>query len=344
MSLAATTLGTRLGRAWSPLLREAPLGPATFADVLADQVRFRTVRSGATSARDVRPDSHAAARLWQQPQTRRFVQGVLDLANEVTASGARGGGTPLRGFTLATSNAGYLANRSVHHFRTPEASRIAYEAALDASREHLVATAAVRKGAWLHLGPDRSAGLLAALRAPGTPLEQMQPELAESLGRGVKTLLHELNHVGSPKPLGADDVSWLSEGTAETLARWPGRVEHAGTRLGLEVPTGVGTWFDRESKPYQNEVDAVRGLLHLTGIDARRASDFARAEHLLNATPEDELPAVLGRAIAERHSAAPASIDRLADTVARTIARDVAPDGRHADPTVVGHIAAAVGA
>lgn len=326
------SIGTRMGPGWGRFVARVPLEDGhSFGEVLADQVRFRIVKAGATSIEDVRPDSRAAARLWKHRETRDIVQGVLDLANSVSGSPA----TPLRGFTFSTSEAGYVANRAVHHFRGGEPTREAYEAGLMAARVHTRETAAVRKGQWLHLDPQRSAGLLHMMRHPDATLADLTPRLRDSLGRGVKTLLHELNHVGSPRPADATALDWLSEGGAETVARWPGRVREAGETLGIPVPARVGRWFDDEGKPYQEEVDSVRGLLRLAGIDTTRVGTFRRAERLLNGTPEDELPAKLARIIADRHTKTIAAEDKLAKKIERIIERDIAPDGSNADPKAV---------
>ncbi|MCW2926852.1 MAG: hypothetical protein JWM86_820 [Thermoleophilia bacterium] len=321
------SIGTRLGAGWGRYLAKAPLAGHDFGDVLAEQVRFRIIRAGATSIDDVRPDSRAARTLWKHPETRQVVQGVLDLANSVSGSG---GASPLRGFTLSTTEAGYVANRAVHHFRDGTPTRDAFEAGLAAARSHVHETAAVRKGAWLHLDPARSAGLLHMLRNPGTELAELSPHTRDSLGRGVKTLLHELNHVSSPRPHGAARLDWLSEANAETLARWPGQVRRAGETLGIPVPARVGRWFDDEGRPYQEEVDALRGLLRLAGIDTSRIGSFSRAERLLNGTPEDRLPAKLAKLIADRHTTNVADERALARRIERIIVKEIAPDGSNA--------------
>jgi hypothetical protein len=338
MSPVLPSIGTKMAAGWGKYLAHAPFEDgATFGEVLKDQVRFRITKPGATTIDDVVPDSAAARELWERDSTKRYVQGVLDLANEVTGAGPT---TPFEGFTLATSEAGYVANRAVHHYWEGAPGRDAYEEGLALARAHVDETAAVRKGAWLHLDPKRSAGMLYMVRHPDAQLGDLSSRTRDSLGRGVKTLLHELNHVESPIPEGAAErLSWVSEGTAETLARWPGRVKHAGRVLGFDVPARVGAKFDAEGKPYQEEVDAIRGLLRLTGIDTSRASQFPRAERLLNGTPEDKLPHVLARRIADRHTIGPKAEAKLARRIERVISREVAPDGEHAATRVIQRLA-----
>lgn len=319
-----------MGTGWARYTAHAPFEGGDFGDVLRRQIRFTTTRERATSIDDIRPDTAAARELWELPETRRFAQGVLDLANQVS-----GGPTLLRGFSLSTNEAGYVANRAVHHFQLGRPSRDAYEAGIEAARVHTSETAALRKGAWLHLDPQRSAGLIHMLRHPEHELSDLSPRLQDSLGRGVKTLLHELNHVGSPRPRSATRLDWLSEASAETLARWPGHVKRAGHMLGYAVPARVGRWFDDEGRPYQTEVNSLRGLLRLAGIDPSRVATFATAERLLNGTPEDRLPAELAALIARRHARGPEAEARLAKRIERMIAHEIAPDGSNADPKVV---------
>ncbi|MCW2921691.1 MAG: hypothetical protein JWL76_1565 [Thermoleophilia bacterium] len=324
------SIGTKLGAGWGQFLKHAPLAGDDFADVLKDQVRFRITRAGATSVDDVVPDSKAARLLWKRPETRQVVQGVLDLANEVSGSPA----TPLRGFTLATSDVGYLANRAVHSFRPGHAPTMAaYEAALDVARAHISDTVAVRKGAWLHMGPERSRGLIHALEHPGTPRDELSASMRTSLGRGTKTLLHELNHVGSKAP-----APWISEGKAETLARWPGRVPHAGRTMGIDVPTGVGRWAD-DIGPYQDEVTSVRAIMRMAGLDPRRSRNFAEAERLLNGTPPEDLVKSIADRVAKRHGTTAKERNALRRTVTDLIENRVAPDGVHANPRAVHKLA-----
>ncbi len=338
MSPVMPSIGARLGPGWGPYLMHAPAHRGSYGDLIADQVRFRIIRSGATSIADVRPDSRAAEALWKQPNVRQMVQGVLDVANGVSGSS----GTPLRGFTLATSEDGYVANRAVHHFRTDSPSRQAFDAGVAAATRHTTDTAAVRKGAWLHLDPERSAGLLHMMHHPEADLKSLPAELATSLGWGVKTILHELNHVGSPRPKQARNMDWLSEGTAEALARWPGRVEQAGKQLGIAVPPRVGEWFDARQHPYQEEVDGVRALLRLSGIDPNNPAHFADAERLLNGTPEDQLPRELAGRIAARSALDAVERPQLAARIERVIATELAPDGSHVDPDRVQQLVASV--
>lgn len=338
MSPVMPSIGTRLGPGWGSYLKQAPAPNGTYGDLLADQVRFRIVRSGATTIDDVRPDSRAAEELWKQPNVRTLVQGVLDVANSVSGSS----GTPLRGFTLSTSEDGYVANRAVHHFRTDSPTEHAFHAGVAAATRHTAETAAVRKGAWLHLDPERSAGLLHMMRNPDANLASMPAELTTSLGWGVKTILHELNHVGSPRPKQARNMDWLSEGTAETLARWPGRVEQAGKQLGIAVPTRVGEWFDARQHPYQEEVDGVRALLQLAGINSRDPDHFTAAEQLLNGTPEDQLPREFARRIALRQATNPEQRSNLRRRIEQSILCDLAPDGSHVNPARVRQLVASM--
>lgn len=329
---ALPSIGTKLEAGWGRFLKHAPLSGDDFSDVLGEQVRFRVIGAASDAAKHVIPDSRAARELWEQPSTRTFAQGVLELAREV--DGHRSNGMRLRGFTLATSDAGYLANRAVHEFDQGLAPTArAYEAGLDAARRHIQNTVAVRKGAWLHLGPERSVGLVHALENPGTPRSQLSGSMRESLGHGTKTLLHELNHVGSDAA-----APWFSEGKAEVLARWPGRVPHAGRLMGIDVPTGVGRWAD-DNGPYQEEVAAVRALLRMAGIDARRSAGFDAADRLLNHTRPTRVAKELAELVAQRHGTTTARRNELRRMVVDMVENRIAPDGVHARPRDVQKLA-----
>jgi hypothetical protein len=262
------------------------------------------------------------------------MQGVLDLANEVGEGPSR-----LGGISLATSDSGFVANRAVHHFKpgiTP--SREAYAAAIDAATHHVEGNVAVRKGAWLHLGARRSEGLLHALEQPGIAKADMSKRFQRSLGTGVKTLLHELDHVGTPSTRQTKHLDWLREGRAETFARWPGRVPYAGEQLGLPVPRGIGRLADSHG-PYQSEVRAVRALLRMAGINTRKSAEFDGARSLIGLTPEGELSKQIARAVATRHATTPAEATQLRATVRKLVEHDIAPDGSHARSTAVRRLA-----
>lgn len=328
------SIGTELGTGWGALLKRVALEGEPFAHVLADQVRFRVTKAGATSIEHVRPDTARARELWQHPETRSLMQGVLNLANEVGQ-----GPSKLGGITLSTSEAGFVANRAVHHFQpgvTP--SREAYNAGIDAARRHVDGNVALRKGAWLHLGPRRSEGLLHALEHPGIAKADMSPRMQRSLGTGVKTLLHELDHVGTPSTRQTRNLDWLREGRAETFARWPGRVPHAGMELGVHVPRGIGRLADGHG-PYQSEVKAVRALLRMAGINPRTASQFDEARELIGLTPEPKLAARIADAVAARHATTPEAATKLRATVQRLVEHDIAPDGSNARSTEVRRLA-----
>ncbi|MCB0877468.1 MAG: hypothetical protein KDC46_00600 [Thermoleophilia bacterium] len=321
------SIGTELGTGWSRFLKGVSIDGERVADVLADQVRFRITRPGSTSLSHVVPDSAKARELWELPQTRTFVRGVLELANDVGTDPS-----PLTGFTLATSEAGYVVNRAVHGMKPGVApTREAYEAAIDAATNHVAGTVAVRKGTWLHLGPKRSEGILWALDHPDVPRSEMPKRIRTSLGFGVKTLLHELDHVGTPTTPGTKHLDWLREGRAEVFARWPGRVPAAGRTLGLDVPTGVGHMAD-DTSTYRNEVAAVRALLRMAGVDTRRSSEFAAARELIGTVPEHKLAARLATAISKRHAIGDDEARLLRSKVRSLVNSKIAPDGSHADP------------
>jgi hypothetical protein len=328
------SIGAELGAGWSRLLKRASVDGERAADVLAEQVRFRITKPGTSSIAHVVPDSARARELWELPQTRRFMEGVLELANEVGTEPS-----PLRLVTLATSDAGYVLNRATHRFRsgvTP--TRRAFEAAMDTASAHVTGTVAVRKGDALHLGPKRSEGILWALEHPDVAREDMPARIRTALGRGVKTLLHELDHVGTPKQPETAHLDWLREGRAEAFARWPGRVPAAGRTLGLDVPRGVGRWAD-EDGPYQHEVAAVRALLRMAGVDTRRAADFRDARSLIGTVDETKLAAKLASTVAKRHATSATEAKELRSKVRALVNSRIAPDGSHANPRPVQRLA-----
>lgn len=311
--------------AWRDVLQRAPLDGRRFGEVVDEQFRVRYVHTD--DGMKARPDSLLAAELWDDASTKKFVDGIATLARRMDGSG-RGIG----GVSLATDETGAIANRALHEFGASRtADREMFGRGIADARRHLEGTNAVRKGAWLHLGPVRSSGMLDNLQRPG---EHLSDDGCSRLGSGVKTLLHELHHVAPERPAQLDHLDWLAEGRAEALSRWPGRVPAAGRTLGMPVPLGVGRAADTFG-PYQDEVLAVRELVRLAGVDPGKSANYPKAAKLLDWRAEGGIDATLGAAIAKRHGDTASERRSIERDVREAINEELAPNGSDVDPAAL---------
>lgn len=289
---AARTLNTSTGlsASWNDLLANTRHGTGTtFGQVLDKQYRF--VVHGTGSQLRVEPASPAARRaVAESPAARQALDGLAQLM------AGRPSAPKLDGFTLATSAHGYEVNRAVQSMRGA-ATLDNYYRGVGRASAHIEGTNAVRAGAWVHIGPGRSAALIRQLRNPAPPTQQTLTENSYAL----KTMLHELQHVVRPRTASERRYMWLSEGTAEQLARWPGAVERAAAQMGIPVLADFHRIVDAEGKVYQRQVESVRGLLRLAGIDPTDATHYEAAERLLKGRPVSDVPTELARLIRDRH-------------------------------------------
>src|SRR5690606_1036253 len=119
------------------------------------------------------------------------------------------GAKQLEGITFAYDEAGFIANRAVQKMISKEPTVANYHQAVGAATTHVLGYHAVRAGNWIHMGPEKSKPFVEFFRGSSSP------ETQEGLGRSIKTLLHEIAHVVTPRGKDEQHLRWLSEGIAE---------------------------------------------------------------------------------------------------------------------------------
>ncbi|MCW2923590.1 MAG: hypothetical protein JWM98_994 [Thermoleophilia bacterium] len=313
----ATHAGVELGDAWHEFLGARRLGKAgTFRDVLDAQLRFRIIGDGAFMERTVVADSPTAHTVMGRPEIQKMIRGVMGTID--AAQGAK----QLDGITFSYDDPGVIANRAVQAMVGKEPSLAAYREAVGESTAHVLGFHAVRAGDWIHLGPIKSEPFVQYVRGDSSPAT------VEGLTRSIKTLLHEIAHIVTPRMKDERDVRWLSEGIAETWARWPGNIDAAAERMGVPVVKDFHTVLDAENEKYPEQVRALRGLLQLAGIDTNDAAQLKEFEGLCQTVNVGDVP----RRLAERIDARFPGISRT--EVLRMI-REISPDQTSADPAGV---------
>lgn len=301
----AAHAGESLPAAWHPFLEQTRLGKGRmFQDVLDAQLRFRAIGEGAFQTRTIVADSPAAERALQQPAVRQAIHGIAETID------AAQGRKQLEGVTFAADTAGYVANRAVQSMHGAEPTLRAFREAIGRAYAHVEGTGAVRAGDWIHLGPDKSLPLRTYMADPAA----VTPELTEQLSRSVKTALHEIAHIITPRTAQEGELKWLSEGIAETWSRWPGNVEAASTRMGIPSVPNFHRVLDAENEKYPEQVRTLRALLQLAGIDTNDAAAMPTFEKLTQKVGVAKVPMRLARRIEARHpELTRAAIVRLID-------------------------------
>jgi hypothetical protein len=309
----ATHAGVDLADEWTPLLMERRLGKhGAFQQLLDSQLRFRIVGDGAFLDRQVVADSPIAQTVIGRPEIQQAIRGVMGTID--AAMGAK----QLDGITFSYDEAGFIANRAVQAMVGKEPSVAAYREAIGTATTHVLGYHAVRAGNWIHLGPEKSRPFVEFFRG------SRSPETVEGLSRSIKTLLHEIAHVVTPRKTDERDLRWLSEGIAETWARWPGNINATAKRMGTPVVDDFHKVIDAENEKYPEQVRALRGLLQLAGIDTTDPKALSTFEELCQAVDVSAVP----RLLAERIDARFPGISR---TEVLALIRGLSPNETDAD-------------
>lgn len=169
---------------------------------------------------------------------------------------------------------------------------------------------------WIVIGPRVSRLLRGEQETSGLP----------TVAYPAYILRHEFEHSVSPEPvfvtiISSSSLAWLDEGTASTLARWPGAVDTTARLLGLTrpLPRDRSAAFDDvlpSPDIYDAQVETVRSVLRLAGVDPTKQSELPRAAALLQTHPLQVVPYDLAATILARHDIANASCRALGDEIA----------------------------
>jgi hypothetical protein len=313
----AVHAGVDLSDDWHGLLLERRLGKSgPFQTLLDQQLRFRIVGDGPFLEREVLADSPMAQTVIGRPEIQRAVRGVMGTID--AAKGAK----QLDGITFAYDDAGFIANRAVQVMHGTEPSLAHYREAIGAATSHVLGYHAVRAGNWIHMGPEKSQPFVEFFRGSTSAATR------DGLGRSIKTLLHEVAHVVTPRQRSEKHLRWLSEGIAETWARWPGNINAAARRMGTPVGDDFHRIIDAENEKYPDQVRTLRALLQLAGVDTNDPKQLATFEQLCQAVDVGEVPLLLARRIDERF----AGISR---TEVKRMILNLSPNETDADPRPV---------
>ncbi|MCW2920674.1 MAG: hypothetical protein JWL76_548 [Thermoleophilia bacterium] len=285
----AVHAGVDLTDDWHALLLDRRLGKAgPFQNVIDQQLRFRIVGDGPFLERLVVADSPIAHTVIGRPEVQKAIRGAM--ATIDAAKGAK----QLEGITFSYDEAGFIANRAVQAMVGTAATVDNFQQAVGTATTHVLGFHAVRAGNWIHMGPEKSRPFVEFFRGSTTP------ETREGLGRSIKTLLHEIAHIVTPRGKDEKHLRWLSEGVAETWARWPGNINAAAKRMGAPALADFHKVIDAENEKYPDQAKVLRTLLQLAGVDTNDPKQLATFEELCQTVGVSDIPMILARRIDER--------------------------------------------
>jgi hypothetical protein len=281
--------GVDLSDDWTKLLLERRMGKhGAFQQLLDNQLRFRIVGEGHFLDRVVLGDSPISQTVAGRPEVQQAIHGAM-----ATIDAARGA-KQLEGMTFSYDDAGWIANRAVQAMVGKEASLANYRQAVGEATTHVLGYSAVRAGNWIHMGPEKSRPFIEFFRG------DRSPETVEGLSRSIKTLLHEIAHIVTPRARNERNLRWMSEGIAETWARWPGNVEAAGRRMGTPTLPDFHRVLNLENEKYPDQVRTLRALLQLAGVDTNDPAAISQFEELCQVVGVSKVPRMLAERIDER--------------------------------------------
>ncbi len=321
----ARPAAAHLGEAWTQRLLKQRLGKAgPFQNLLDHQLRFSIVGTGPFMSREVVADSPMAQAVIGRPEVQRAIRGAM--ATIDAAQGAK----ELKGITFAYDDAGWIANRAVQAMEGKEPTLANYRQAVGEATAHVLGYHAVRAGDHIHLGPVKSRPFIEYFRG------DRSPETVEGLSRSIKTLLHEIAHIVTPRGKDERHLRWLSEATAETWARWPGNVGATGERMGTPTIPSFHKVLDLENEKYPDQVRTLRALLQMAGIDTNDPAAISQFEELCQVVGVGKVPRLLAERIHER-------FPDISTNETLRIIRSLSPNETDADPRPVLELARRAG-
>lgn len=299
--------------AWA---RETPINGRTLGQQLDMQPRFAIASTRATKTApaglQLQPLTPAASKIMESRDGVRLEQqiGALLRTSSVPPSA-------LKGVSLATGRAGLAANALASDVALGHQRLASEPTFLDSMKTSAIvrgyekdyaakdkAGAAAFGGPWLNLGPTASRQLLKTIR--GGPVTETDMKNGYAL---THLLRHEAQHALTPAtPKTYPRYTWIEEGTAEALGRWPGAVTNTARHMGIPTkPHAISKAIGSSDggKQYNEWTGSMQSLLRLSGIDTRSNSGLSAAQALLQKPALSRVPGKLADAIIEHNKLEP---------------------------------------
>jgi hypothetical protein len=289
-------------------VNKVPVGHTTFGKILINQPRFSISGSGPMLGRRITAETKPADKMLSGRSRKRtidFFRGFQRLMEDREAY--------VKGLSFSGNGDGMVANWMVWFVENGYFDGIEN----DLPKQQQVIRTIINESwqldswlawfqydsRWIVISPEMSHPLIDALKNPKSvsPLKQL---------RFAMVLRHELEHSVSGAEYGDTmeqyyRLNWMEEGTADTIARWPGAAAATAKMFGLRYPKRAEKVsyekLDKHSPGYPGYVETLRILLTLGGIDVNDPDQLDEAEKILQSGPIETLDRRLAKAIVANH-------------------------------------------
>jgi hypothetical protein len=289
-----------------PWVKQIPVGGHhTFGEEFRGVMRLQVDGDGPLFARDVTLQSPATVALVHGPgqdRAEHLVHGMLDLLSKREGF--------IRGITLSTSRPGYRAAALAY-----VVSQVITDGDLTASDKALVKSLLAYyaselsehsyawydpRSTWVNIGPDVSRTIRTFVVSP------KRVKARDGIFAAM-VLRHEFEHTVTPGT--TDDFAryqWLEEGTADTIATWPGAAAATARQFGLPYPKQYERrGYSRADAGYPEWVATLHLLLQGCSIDVTDAKALPQVIRVLQGGKLVGTPARLAACVAREQGLSP---------------------------------------
>lgn len=284
-----------------PWIRSLPVKGGTFGSKVTRQVRIGIDGSGPIPTREVTLETPAAIALFGGPRRERAVDVLHGIMHVLEDNGGLVRGISLtedEGSAQAAAIASIVRRRVTDGVTEAGDRRIVRQIIQEETADQVDHAFAWYNGQFqdVVLGPEISRGLLTWIRTP----EQVTKE------QGIFTayvLRHELEHAVSPSTFREGrERTWIEEGTADVMARWPGAAAETARELGIPYPKRYEEdEYATDRGGYPEWTDTMRVLLGEAGVDWKDPTQYDEAAELVQEVQATDVPRVLAQRIARRN-------------------------------------------
>lgn len=306
----------------TPWIRNTKVGDSTFGQVADRALQFAFEGNGPIADHTIVPQTAAAARALEGKQGPALEQALRGIA--ATVSGHESN-TSFKGISLARGYRDFQVNSAISYLepgkfmpmlsdafstKPTKQSKLAVKDALK-NGDQVAHMAVAQAPGWVNLGPFASRQVMRLAGEANSTKDAKLGTWLASIGAheplhtvtppGLKDLVKkeylqwptptELEKKSQENPFAAmKPINWLEEGTADTLALWPGRIQQVGARMG--VPT-LSTLPEPEM-PDEKLMSMIVGFTQRKGrlLPEERTFLDTWAKEKFNATPKSDLDRV----------------------------------------------------
>ena len=275
-------------------------GGGTFGSTITKQVRIDIDGTGPIPSREVTLQTRPAVQLFAGERADRATEVLHGIQRILEERGGLLEGISIartRGGVEAAAISGIVEAYPTDSYTTPAEKQMVLDVLEDVADD--LAGGAF---AWYDprfqqvvMGPEIARGLHTWIEAP----KRAKPAANLFTAYVVR---HELEHAITPAGEDVLQYRWLEEGTADTIARWPGAAAETARELGMPYPKRFDrVQYSTNRGGYPEYVDALRILLGAAGVDWKDPKQLDAAYDLLQERELRDVPKALAERIATRN-------------------------------------------